>query len=74
MSVPIKSLCWLKRFVQCRWKSEVNENRVNILKKVGKNWIPYPAVIEPNGRLRDKVHVRGKIEIHPEGYHYIEWW
>ncbi|HTQ61843.1 MAG TPA: hypothetical protein VMI32_16590 [Candidatus Solibacter sp.] len=52
------------------------QNRVNILKKVkiGKNWNPYPAVVEPNGKLRDKVRVRGKVELHPEGYYYIEWW
>src|SRR5271165_725284 len=53
-----------------------SENRVNILKKVkiGKNWNLYPAVVEANGKLRDKVRVRGKIEVHPEGYYYIEWW
>ena len=52
------------------------ENRVNILKKVkvGKIWNLYPAVLEPNGRLRDKVRVHGKVEVHPEGYYYIEWW
>ena len=52
-----------------------SENRVNILKKikVGANWNLYPAV-EPNGKLRDKVRVRGKVEAHPEGYYYIEWW
>ena len=51
-----------------------SENRVNILKKVkiGKTWNLYPAVVEPNGKLRDKVRVRGKIEVHPEGYYYIE--
>jgi hypothetical protein len=53
-----------------------SENRVNILKKlkVGKNWNLYPAVVEPNGKLRDKVRVRGKVELHPEGYYDIEWW
>jgi integrase/recombinase XerD len=53
-----------------------SENRVNILKKVkiGKNWNLYPAVVESNGKLRDKVRVRGKVEVHPEGYYYIEWW
>jgi hypothetical protein len=53
-----------------------SENRINILKKVkvGKNWNLYPAVVEPNGKLRDKVRVHGKIEIHPEGFYYIEWW
>ena len=53
-----------------------SENRVNILKKikVGASWNLYPAVVEPNGKLRDKVRVRGKVEVHPEGYYYIEWW
>lgn len=53
-----------------------SDQRVNILKKVkvGKNWNLYPAVVEPNGKLRDKVRVRGKVEHHPEGYYYIEWW
>jgi integrase/recombinase XerD len=52
------------------------ENRVNILKKVKINniWNLFPAVVEPNGKLRDKVKVRGKVEIHPEGHYYIEWW
>src|SRR5258708_12132615 len=52
-----------------------SEHRVNILKKVkvGKNWNLYPAVVEPNGKLRDKVRVRGKVQVHPEGYYYIEW-
>ena len=52
------------------------ENRVNILKKVkvSTTWNLYPAVVEPNGKLRDKVRVRGKVELHPEGYYYIEWW
>ncbi len=51
-----------------------SENRVNILKKVkiGKTWNLNPAVVEPNGKLRAKVRVRGKIEVHPEGYYYIE--
>jgi integrase/recombinase XerD len=53
-----------------------SENRVNILKKIkiGKSWNLYPAVVESNGKLRDKVRVRGKVEVHPEGYYYIEWW
>ncbi|MGH9765746.1 MAG: tyrosine-type recombinase/integrase, partial [Blastocatellia bacterium] len=53
-----------------------SENRVNILKKVkiDRTWNLFPAVVEPNGRLRDKVRVRGKVEVHPEGYYYIEWW
>jgi len=53
-----------------------SENRVNILKKVkiGKSWNLYPAVVESNGKLRDKVRVRGKVEFHHEGYYYIEWW
>jgi len=53
-----------------------SENRLNILKKVkvGTSWNLYPAVVEPNGKLRDKVRVHGKVEVHPEGYCYIEWW
>src|SRR5579871_6722116 len=53
-----------------------NEHRVNILKKVkvGSSWNLFPAVVEPNGKLRDKVRVRGKVEVHSEGYYYIEWW
>src|SRR5258708_39802460 len=53
-----------------------SETRVNILKKVkiGPDWNLYPAVVEPNGKLRDKVRVRGKVELHSEGYYYIEWW
>ena len=45
-----------------------SETRVNILKKikVGPNWNLYPAVVEPNGKLRDKVRVRGKVELHAE--------
>ncbi len=51
------------------------KNRVNILKKikVEKIWNFYPAVVEPNGKLRDKVLVRGHVEVHPEGCYYIEW-
>src|SRR5260370_29036946 len=51
-----------------------SETRVNILKKVkvSRNWNLYPAVVEPNGKLRNKVRVRGKVEVHPEGYYYIE--
>lgn len=30
--------------------------------------------MEPNGKLRDKVCVRGKIEVYPEEHYYIEWW
>lgn len=30
--------------------------------------------MEPNGKLRDKVRVRGEVEVHPEGHYYIEWW
>ena len=51
------------------------ENRVNILKKVkvGKIWNFYPAVVEPNGKLRDKVLGRGHVQVHLEGCYYIEW-
>jgi integrase/recombinase XerD len=53
-----------------------SENRVYVLKKVkvGKNWNLYPAVVAPNGEPRDMVRVRGKVEVHPDGHYYIEWW
>ena len=51
-------------------------HRANILKKVrvDGNWKLLPAVVEPNGRLKDKVRVGEKTEVHPEGSYYIEWW
>jgi len=53
-----------------------NSRRVNILKKVavrGK-WNLFPAVVEANGKLRDKIKVHGQVEVHSEGTYYIEWW
>jgi hypothetical protein len=49
--------------------------RVNVLKKVktSTGWKLCPAVHEANGRLRDRVRVNGRIEVHPEGVYYIEW-
>ena len=51
-------------------------HRVNILKKVSVNgkWNLFPAVVEPNGTLKNKVRIKGQIEVHPEGAYYIEWW
>ena len=51
-------------------------HRVNILKKVVANgkWSLFPAVVETNGNLKDKVRIKGKTEVHPEGTYYIEWW
>jgi hypothetical protein len=50
--------------------------RVNILKKIKLDgaWQLMPAVLEPNGRLKDKVRIGGSIEIHSEGTYYLEWW
>jgi hypothetical protein len=46
-----------------------------VLKKVRTNegWKLCPAVRESNGRLRDRVRVNGRIEVHSEGVYYIEW-
>jgi len=43
--------------------------RVNILKKVKVDgaWCLYPAVVESDGKLKDKVRVMGAVEVHPEG-------
>ena len=48
---------------------------VNVLKKVNVNgtWKLCPIVRESNGRLKDRVRVRGRIEVHSEGVYYIEW-
>jgi len=49
--------------------------QVNVLKKVrtSKGWQLCPIVRESNGRLRDRVRVGGRIEIHTEGVYYLEW-
>ena len=49
--------------------------RVNVLKRIkadGK-WKLCPAVIEPSGKLKDRVRVHGQIETHLEGSYFIEW-
>jgi hypothetical protein len=49
-----------------RQHPEKNQNR--------KTWNLCPAAVEPNGRLRDKIRAHGKIELHPGGCYYFEWW
>jgi integrase len=46
-----------------------------VLKKVRTSggWKLCPVVRESNGRLRDRVRVNGRTEIHGEGVYYIEW-
>jgi integrase/recombinase XerD len=48
---------------------------VNVLKKVRTNgsWKLCPVVREANGRLRDRVRVAGRTEVHSEGVYYLEW-
>lgn len=49
--------------------------KVNVLKKVkvdGK-WMLCPVVVEPSGKLKDRVQVNGRAELHNEGVYYIEW-
>jgi integrase/recombinase XerD len=50
-------------------------DRVNLIKKIkiDNTWRFAPVVPEANGRLKDKVRVKGRIETHPEGAYYIEW-
>jgi len=59
-----------------RHASNPQTPRVNILKKIKLDgaWKLMPAVLEPNGRLKDKVRIGGSIEIHSEGTYYLEWW
>jgi integrase/recombinase XerD len=50
-------------------------NKVNVVKKVkvdGK-WKLCPAIVEPGGKLKDRVQVNGRAEVHNEGVYYIEW-
>jgi integrase/recombinase XerD len=59
-----------------RCASNTQPPRVNILKKINVNgaWKLMPAVLESNGKLKDKVRIGGNIETHPEGTYYLEWW
>ena len=49
--------------------------QVNVLKKVrtSQGWRLCAVVRETNGRLRDRVRVGGRIEVHTEGVYYLEW-
>ncbi|MGE5112803.1 MAG: tyrosine-type recombinase/integrase [Acidobacteriaceae bacterium] len=49
--------------------------RVNLLKKVKVDgaWKLFPAVVESDGRLKDRVRIHGRIEVHSEGVYYMEW-
>src|SRR5260370_5951531 len=48
---------------------------INLIKKIklGARWRWAPAVLEPNGKLKDRVQVNGSVEVHPEGSYYLEW-
>src|SRR5260370_42199270 len=50
-------------------------NSINLIKKIkwaaSGRWAP--AVLEPNGKLKDRVQVNGTVEVHPEGSYYLEW-
>src|SRR5258708_38653956 len=50
-------------------------DRVNLIKKIktANGWRFAPVVPEANGRLKDRVRINGKLEVHPEGAYYIEW-
>jgi integrase/recombinase XerD len=50
-------------------------DRVNLIKKIktAKGWRFAPVVPEANGRLKDRVRIDGKVEVHTEGAYYIEW-
>jgi len=58
---------------QCGGSERVQKVRDKKL-EVGEAWNLYPAVLQVNGKRRDKVRARGKVETHPEGFYYIEWW
>jgi hypothetical protein len=50
-------------------------NKVNVLKKVKVDgqWKLCSAIIESDRKLKDRVQVNGRTEVHSEGVYYIEW-
>lgn len=46
------------------------KTRVNVLKKVKVNgaWKFCPVVVEPNGKLKNKVRVNGRAEVHTKAF------
>jgi hypothetical protein len=57
------------------WGANESRTKVNVLKKVKVDgqWKLCPAVVEPDGKLKDRVQVNGHVEVHSEGVYYIEW-
>jgi len=49
--------------------------KVNVLKKVKVDgqWKLCPVIAEAGGKLKDRVQVNGRAEVHNEGVYYIEW-
>jgi len=41
--------------------------------KVNGQWKFCPVVVESTGRLKDRVRINGRNEVHPEGVYFIEW-
>ena len=58
----------------CTWE-RTDLGPVNVLKKVkGEGrWKLCPVIVEPGGKLKDRVQVNGRAEVHNEGVYYIEW-
>src|SRR5258708_11022484 len=52
-----------------------SRTRINVLKKVKINgqWKLCSVVTEASGRLKDRVRVKGRTEVQPEGVYFIEW-
>jgi hypothetical protein len=50
-------------------------NKLNVLKKVKVDgqWKLCPAVLEADGKLKDRVQINGRAEVHNKGVYYIEW-
>jgi hypothetical protein len=40
--------------------------------KVDGEWKLCAAIVERDGKLKDKVQVNGQVEVHSEGLYYIE--
>jgi len=53
------------------WPPETGQRPQKV--KINGVWKLRPAVIEANGKLRDRVKVSGTIEVYLEGGYYLEW-
>jgi hypothetical protein len=54
--------------------ANATRTKVNVLKKgkVEGQWKLCPVIVEAGGKLKDRVQVDGRVEVHSEGVYFIE--